>query len=203
MAFFRKKPVVIEAIQWLGSNFVEIDNFITVPHETFPSQGVIKIPTLEGVMEATEGDFIIKGVKGEFYPCKPDIFEATYDERADFVGYAVDSVDDGNYTVVVNSEIEIAPRNATPEETANSNRNDPLFGKAFAMASVCYEALEAYRWAQDATYERKKWHEQRDNGEALLQNMIDYISNNHFECELKDNEFLFFFEVADSLLNKF
>jgi len=74
-----KKPVVIEAVQWLGSNFVEIDEFITIPHETFPSQGLIKIPTLEGVMEAKEGDFIIRGIKGEFYPCKPDIFELTYE----------------------------------------------------------------------------------------------------------------------------
>ena len=80
MPQYRKKPVVIEAVQWKGSNFVEIDEFITVPHETFPSQGIIKIPTLEGVMEATEGDFIIKGIKGEFYPCKPDIFEQTYEQ---------------------------------------------------------------------------------------------------------------------------
>lgn len=76
---FRKKPVVIEAIQWIGDNFIEIDNFITIPHETYPSQGILKILTLEGMMEAIEGDWIIKGVNGEFYPCKPDIFEKTYE----------------------------------------------------------------------------------------------------------------------------
>jgi len=77
---YRKKPVVIDAVQWVGSNFVEIDEFITVPHETYPSVGEVKIPTLEGLMLASTGDYIIKGVQGEFYPCKPDIFEKTYDE---------------------------------------------------------------------------------------------------------------------------
>jgi hypothetical protein len=76
---FRKKPVVIEAIQWIGENFIEIDNFITVEHETYPSSGEVYISTLEGVMKADKGDWIIKGVKGEFYPCKPDIFEQTYE----------------------------------------------------------------------------------------------------------------------------
>lgn len=76
---FRKKPVVIEAVQWKGGNFCEIDDFITVPHETYPAAGIVKIPTLEGVMEATLNDWIIKGVQGEFYPCKPEIFAATYE----------------------------------------------------------------------------------------------------------------------------
>ena len=77
---FRKKPVVIDAVQWHGDNFVKIDEFITEPHETFPSQGIINIQTLEGTMTASLEDWIIKGVNGEFYPCKPDIFEKTYEE---------------------------------------------------------------------------------------------------------------------------
>ena len=76
---FRKKPVVIEAVEWKGDNFIEVDNFITIPHETFPSQGIVKIPTLEGITVASMGDYIIKGVNGEFYPCKPDIFEKTHE----------------------------------------------------------------------------------------------------------------------------
>lgn len=88
---YRKKPVIIEAMQWTGSNFEEIKQFVTkdliydiddatwkvgmgIPHIT------IKIRTLEGEMLASIGDFIIKGVDGEFYPCKPDIFQKTYDE---------------------------------------------------------------------------------------------------------------------------
>lgn len=87
---YKKKPVVIEAIQWTGDNFIEIDNFITVEHETYPSQGIIKIPTLEGIHEASLNDYIIKGIKGEFYPCKPDIFEMTYE-----------SVEDNSNSVVI------------------------------------------------------------------------------------------------------
>lgn len=90
---FRKKPVVIEAMQWTGENLKEVISF-TGKHpkwgEWFSTwdeyktyvktdRNVFKIFTLEGVMEAMPGDWIIKGVKGEFYPCKPDIFEATYD----------------------------------------------------------------------------------------------------------------------------
>ena len=80
MTKYRKKPVVVEAIQWTGDNFIDIDEFITVPHETYPKDGIVKIPTLEGVMEAIKGDYIIKGVAGEFYSCKPEIFEATYEK---------------------------------------------------------------------------------------------------------------------------
>lgn len=75
---YRKKPVVIEAIQWIGNNLSEIDNFIgrTVDNK----ETTLVIHTLEGDMEASIGDYIIKGVKGEFYPCKPDIFDKTYEE---------------------------------------------------------------------------------------------------------------------------
>ena len=76
---FRKKPVVIDAVEWKGDNFIEVDNFITIPHETFPSQGIVKIPTLEGILVARIGDYIIKDVNEDFYPCKPDIFEKTYE----------------------------------------------------------------------------------------------------------------------------
>jgi len=48
-------------------------------HETYPKEGIIKIHTLEGVMTANIGDYIVKGIKGEFYPCKPDIFAETYE----------------------------------------------------------------------------------------------------------------------------
>ena len=75
---YRKKPVVIEAIQWAGNNLSEIDNFIgrTVDNK----ETTLVIHTLEGDMEASIGDYIIKGVNGEFYPCKPDIFDKTYEE---------------------------------------------------------------------------------------------------------------------------
>ena len=75
-----KKPVVIETVQWTGLNMTEIANFISNGKRYEFDGDVCRIQTLEGVMTANIGDYIIKGVKGEFYPCKPDIFEETYDE---------------------------------------------------------------------------------------------------------------------------
>jgi len=83
MAKYRKKPVVIEAIQWTGNNEWEIQDFIKNGNWSWV-QGYgrvdLYIHTLEGKMLANISDFIIKGVKGEFYPCALDIFEMTYDE---------------------------------------------------------------------------------------------------------------------------
>lgn len=81
MAKYRKKPVVIKAVQWTGNNFGILDDFM---HNAYGVDGKqIIIPTLEGCMKANIGDWIIKGIKGEFYPCKPDIFEATYEKVED------------------------------------------------------------------------------------------------------------------------
>lgn len=75
---FRKKPVVIESVQYLGNNGDEIQAFVE-NGLAFLGEGKIGIRTLEGTMEIQLCDWVIKGVKGEFYPCKPDIFEATYE----------------------------------------------------------------------------------------------------------------------------
>lgn len=86
MGKYRKKPVVIEAVQWTGNNYAEICRFTEMTlgrtRLTYSPYGIsdqLIIPTFEGEHRANIGDFIIKGVKGEFYPCKPDIFEATYE----------------------------------------------------------------------------------------------------------------------------
>lgn len=83
MAQYRKKPVVIEAIQWNGKNFDEIEKFAPKKTNwelnTLKNINILEISTPEGILEASIGDYIIKGVKGEFYPCKPDIFEMTYE----------------------------------------------------------------------------------------------------------------------------
>lgn len=78
---FRKKPVVIEAVRFNGWNAGEINDWMygTGKYPTYFVE-TIDIETLEGVMIANVGDYIIKGVQGEFYPCKPDIFKQTYDE---------------------------------------------------------------------------------------------------------------------------
>lgn len=84
---YRKKPVVIEAKQLSEENYTEIKGWINgddgtgTAHPAYLGSGPISvcIRTLEGEMRADVGDWIIKGVKGEFYPCKPDIFDATYE----------------------------------------------------------------------------------------------------------------------------
>lgn len=89
-----KKPVQIEAIQLKEDNIIEVFDFLDEANyketksseeledfsQSMLKQGYIEIETLEGMMKASFGDYIIKGIKGEFYPCKPDIFIATYEE---------------------------------------------------------------------------------------------------------------------------
>ena len=97
---YRKKPVVVEAVQWTGDNEEEIKAFAgdaamfeyvvndggnISAYDERPQSGYILqiglgIKTLEGIMIASLGDYIIRGVNGEYYPCKPDIFEKTYEK---------------------------------------------------------------------------------------------------------------------------
>jgi hypothetical protein len=89
MAKFMKKPVVIEAVQFNGTrHWYEAPEWLIEATKKAPEEvgslivsddGVASIFTLEGVHEASDGDWIIRGIKGELYPCKPDIFAATYD----------------------------------------------------------------------------------------------------------------------------
>lgn len=81
MAKYRKKPVVIEAWQWRPfAKGNDIPHWlIMADYELDPSNNTLFIKTLEGTMRADPDDWIIKGVKGEIYPCKPDIFAATYE----------------------------------------------------------------------------------------------------------------------------
>lgn len=87
---YRKKPVVVEAIQWTGKNLQELKNFVgdSLEYDVMdaawevgkgPVIVNVRIQTLEGIHHASVGDFIIKGIRGEFYPCKPDIFAKTYE----------------------------------------------------------------------------------------------------------------------------
>ena len=83
---YRKKPLTIEAMQFIDtpdrieelSNFIDDQDLRIVYRD--PTGPKLILKTLEGYIEASINDYIIKGVKGEFYPCKPDIFEQTYEE---------------------------------------------------------------------------------------------------------------------------
>ena len=83
MRKYKKKPVEIEALQWTGDNLTELLSFCPMCYLK-PIPGVtyneLIISTLEGPMKASVGDYIIKGIKSEFYACKPDVFELTYEE---------------------------------------------------------------------------------------------------------------------------
>lgn len=95
MPKFRKKPVVVEAVQWIGNDREMFDFLtdskdfpLTTAEESFyidhsRGDGGLVIKTPEGEHFASKDDYIIKGVRGEFYPCKPDIFEETYDPVLD------------------------------------------------------------------------------------------------------------------------
>lgn len=76
---YRKKPVVIDAIQYDGVNLRDISEFMGVKYCTLDRSNRLVIGTLEGDMRASVGDYVIRGVEGEYYPCKPDIFEKTYE----------------------------------------------------------------------------------------------------------------------------
>lgn len=80
---YRKKPVIIEAIKWTGNNEQEIIDFAANSYRLIKFLNFeqnIAIETLEGTMIANKGDYIIKGIKNELYPCKADIFKQTYEE---------------------------------------------------------------------------------------------------------------------------
>ena len=77
---FRKKPVCVEAVLFrFGEQDGELAADATAGRIRYPEDGTMLIQTLEGVMCAQPGDWVIRGVKGELYPCKPDIFEMTYE----------------------------------------------------------------------------------------------------------------------------
>ena len=82
---WRKKPVVIKAVKWDGSDLAveALNGVLGLDPVTIVDKIKLKIPTLEGEMFASMGDYVIKGVNGEFYPCKPDIFEKTYEACVD------------------------------------------------------------------------------------------------------------------------
>lgn len=87
---YRKKPMDIQAVQWTGLNFEEIRTFVgdslfyeledtTWCSGVIPPRFIVMIRTLEGDLLCSVGDYIIRGIRGEFYPCKPDIFEDSYE----------------------------------------------------------------------------------------------------------------------------
>ncbi len=120
---YRKKPVIVEAVKWTGLNLEEIKNFVdeSLLYNIYDGAWEVgeapvivdmQIRTLEGNMSVSVGDYIIKGVQGEFYPCKPDIFKETYE--------TVSMVSDNDRTTVPMSQyIKLENKNKKLRNTIN------------------------------------------------------------------------------------
>lgn len=110
---YRKKPVIIDAIQFTKNNIEEIKWFTNNKAFNFLISDTTSciIPTLEGSHLATEGDYIIKGIKGEFYPCKPDIFNLTYENINDINEDSnISEIED-----IINSFVELIKKESTKD----------------------------------------------------------------------------------------
>ena len=154
---YRKKPVVIEAIQFNGENQGDVAEFMGEMIRTnfFPD---ILIETLDGTMKANIGDYIIKGVKGEFYPCKPDIFEMTY-EPVNCYMEELQSVYNQIINVLKENNVLM---NITPprpylikkddEERINAEAEDLLKEGTLEEYISKMEEKEAYRFYFDEAY---------------------------------------------------
>lgn len=81
---YRKIPVKIRAVQWKGDNIDELSQFCPSVREAHTVNNMLMLDTLEGVMYVQVNDYVIQGVHGEFYPCKPDIFRCTYERLNEF-----------------------------------------------------------------------------------------------------------------------
>lgn len=113
---YRKKQVIIEAIQFDGTNGEEIEEFTNCAARRLATHTPLMIiSTLEGDYQARTGDWIIKGVKGEFYPCKPDIFALTYEHPDDvekeikehiYLAYVMYKLSDFKYEVYASKSLE-------------------------------------------------------------------------------------------------
>lgn len=77
---YRKKPVQVQAVRYDGTNDREIGHFAGLDLSVVGRERALVIHTLEGNMHVSPGDYVIRGVRGEHYPCKPEIFEETYEE---------------------------------------------------------------------------------------------------------------------------
>ena len=164
---FRKKPVEVEAVEWTGRNLVEIGQFVgegIVVDAVEVGPPRLAIVTLEGEMFAAVGDWIIKGVEGEFYPCKPSVFAATYEHAAAApVGDTPDLIAAAWRVIEAhNSEREwTAEEQGTEEGRAYDALLAALEAAPVGVSGRDDEATpsQAEDEARHAAYEDEEWHE--------------------------------------------
>lgn len=151
MKNYRKKPVVIQAIQFFdqAEEIINIQEFmgnidITIDYKDIDDPK-LKIETLEGIMNASLGDWIIKGINGEFYPCKPDIFEKTYD-LADAPESFLDRV--------IKEKAELAEKTSKLKDFIENNpKFDELTNINRILLINQFNAMELYLYALDSRIE--------------------------------------------------
>jgi len=149
MKNYRKKPVVIQAFQLENLNpksLIEVQQFVGLGKDIFEvkEDGVV-IKTLEGDMKASIGDYIIQGVNGEFYPCKPDIFEKTYD-LADAPESFLDRV--------IKEKAELAEKTSKLKDFIENNpKFDELTNINRILLINQFNAMELYLYALDSRIE--------------------------------------------------
>ena len=144
---YKTKPVVIEAYKYqaeLGNN--RLVNWLALHGANIKGwifhDGEITIPTLEGDMKVSDGDFIIRGLKGEYYPCKPDIFEMKYEETEPFA-----------------QECQIT----VPTYERPTCRGSFIFGSACGHCERCND-----EWAKMTPEQRQKyWEKDRVRGKII------------------------------------
>lgn len=172
---YRKLPVEIEAVEWTGrySSMLIIEEFMGIPRgilsgNDLKDNTVLHIQTLEGVMFANVGDYIIKGVNGEFYPCKPDIFWKTY-RRVEKVEI------DGSLTQSDIESIVSGLKNPyRPFDEAEGLTKEAFDGVVPGVSEYdkrpdIYElAYESYHMLLELTKEKKKHDVVRDNLDETL-----------------------------------
>ena len=154
MQKFVKKPVIIEAIQYDGTNITEIETFVGVKLPTIMTSDVdtkLVIPTLEGYMKVSKGDYVIKGIKGEFYPCKPDIFKSTYNVIEDNNGI----LSEGEKRVRTNFNVSAAKTVDTAKQLMAEAIN-LLSRDQNDVASYYYDNLNTVRYRElSGDYQRE------------------------------------------------
>ena len=161
---FRKKPIMVQAVQLTNDNVLEVFRWCNANEwNTDPAE--LKIKTLEGVMTVREGDYIICGVNGEFYPCKPDIFAKTYDviqtrtrmseaevaviEAAKVMAYAISEIEKHSYDEYKAASNNLVAAVATLRELEGEAMRDKwIKGIEAEKALAAKVAADTQRWIE-------------------------------------------------------
>jgi len=180
MKKYRKRPVVVEAMQFTEDNREEVEKFIgdRLPYSLSYDHGFSrKINTLEGPVDLKPGDYVIKGVKGEFYPCRPDIFEMTYEPVDEIVGR------DSNRIVELEERTGAAEYNFGIEHEALKKAEAELED----IRNTAAEQSALYHRAQDQVYKLEK--ELRKLREQYNREREVYLEEDNTLVVLEDPDF--------------